>query len=339
MDAVYDRTAYLGAISDLFGSALPFHNWSYPPSALAILSPFAAPPYFIALALWSGLTLLAYLAVGLAPVPRNRRLSGAMLLAFSPASLINIVGGQNGFLTAALLLGAFQLMPRSPLRAGGLLGLLTIKPHLALVAPFLMIVARAWRAIAAALLVALVLVIVSAALFGIEPWRAYLTDTSRYTVDALERFTGFFPLMMGSVYTSFRSSGASSSMAWLAQVLVSVMTLGAAVLAFRKTSSPVLRIQIAAAAAPLMTPYIFFYDLTALSGVLVWRMLDDGPGRPSSGLKAIYVFAWMAPCVLLYLNVVGIGATALVLAAVFGATMMEAYGWRSREDSNFRPSV
>lgn len=339
VDEIYDRSAYVRAIGELFGAPLPFHNWSYPPSALVALAPFSALPYFAALAAWLGLTFLAYAAVGLEPVRRSRRLGALLMLALGPASLINILGGQNGFLTAALLLGSFRLMPDRPLAGGALLGVLTIKPHLALLAPLLMAMSRAWRAMAAALIVSALLALVSVALFGVDPWREYLGETSRYTLQALERFTGFFPLMMGSVYTSLRTSGVGSGTAWLGQALASVSTIAFALLAFRKAGTPILRTQIVAAAAPLITPYIFFYDLTALSAILVWRLLDDGPDQPALALKALYAAAWLSPCVLVYLNIFGIGASALVLAAVFAATVLEAYGWRSREDSNFRPSV
>ena len=74
----------------------------------------------------------------------------ALSALLAPASLINLLYGQNGFLTAALLVGGIRLAPSRPLSGGVLLGLLAYKPQFGLVVVVALVAARLWRAIFAA---------------------------------------------------------------------------------------------------------------------------------------------------------------------------------------------
>lgn len=66
----------------------------------------------------------------------------------APARLVNILNGQNGFLSAALLLGGTWWIDRRPVAAGILFGLLTFKPQFGTLLPFVPIALAAWRVIA-----------------------------------------------------------------------------------------------------------------------------------------------------------------------------------------------
>jgi len=57
-----------------------------------------------------------------------------------------------------------------------LLGLLCYKPHLALLVPVALAAGGHWRAFGAAAVTVAVVVGLSVALFGVEPWRAYLAE-------------------------------------------------------------------------------------------------------------------------------------------------------------------
>ena len=47
----------------------------------------------------------------------------------SPAALFDVGTGQNAFLTTAILVAGFGLLPRRPILAGIVLGLLSYKPQ------------------------------------------------------------------------------------------------------------------------------------------------------------------------------------------------------------------
>jgi hypothetical protein len=76
--------------------------WQYPPSFALLILPLALLPYSLACVLFMSATLLLYLWLVHAILPDRRALLVA--LAFT-AVLVNALGGQNGFLSTALLGG------------------------------------------------------------------------------------------------------------------------------------------------------------------------------------------------------------------------------------------
>src|SRR4051812_28567511 len=217
---LFDFPAYHAAIGTEFGQPLPTHNWSYPLFALLAFWPLAQLPYFAALALWTFGLFTIFAGVTLSQIKRPMRPLALLLLVLAPASLINTVGGQNGFLSAALLLGGVLMIDRRPVLAGVLFGLLTFKPHLGLVMPFALLALGAWRTIIAAIVTAAILVAISLSVFGFDPWRAYFEVAGQYQFGQLERFRGFSMLMMVSVLNAARTFGLSHSAATVIQIMV-----------------------------------------------------------------------------------------------------------------------
>ena len=84
----------------------------------------------------------------------------------SPAMLQNVIFGQNGALSAALLWGALLFAPARPVAAGIGAGLLLLKPHMDIILPVVFLARRSWRAVAVAIAVAAVLGLLTAATFG-----------------------------------------------------------------------------------------------------------------------------------------------------------------------------
>lgn len=314
-----DLKAYAEAIGRVFGTPLPFHNWSYPPFALLMLWPLAQLPYFWALAAWTVLLFGAFAAVTLSRVAPSIRPRALLLLFVAPACLINTVGGQNGFLTGALLLGGLLALDRRPWLAGVLFGLLTYKPHLGLVLPFVLLALGAWRTIASACLTALALVAVSAAAFGLEPWYEHLTTVRTFLLAILVRFEGFFPYMMTSVYAGARTFGLPSQAAWTIQACVSVPVLVATVWAVRRTCNPEQRTSLVVCAVPLLTPYAFNYDLAAVAAVIVWRICAPLPDAAGPRLLA----AWLIPAATMPLAMLGIGLAPVVLLILYLTVLAE----------------
>jgi len=114
------------------GREVPFYGWHYPPFFFAVAASVATLPYAWGLAIWLIASLAAYLAVMRAILPRPETL---LIAAAFPAVFVNIGHGQNGFLTAALLGGALQLLDRRPWLAGVLIGLLAYKPQFGVLIP------------------------------------------------------------------------------------------------------------------------------------------------------------------------------------------------------------
>ena len=156
--------------------------WHYPPTFLLVVLPLGLLAYPAALAvftaagtaLWAGLVRR---------VAADRR--AWIVAASAPAGLINLLDGQNGFLTASLAGFALLLLARRPMLAGVLIGLLAVKPHLAVLFPLALLADRQWRAIAAAAATAALFVAVSVAAFGWATLLSFLQDlpASRLLID------------------------------------------------------------------------------------------------------------------------------------------------------------
>jgi hypothetical protein len=239
-----------------------------------------------------------------------------LLLLLAPATLINAVGGQNGFLTACLLVGGIVLLDRRPVLVGILFGLLTFKPHLGVVVPFALLALGAWRTIAAATATAIVLVASSVAVFGLDAWVSYFQVTSAFFSRALEQFGDFGALMITSVMVSVaRTFGVSLRTGLAVQIAVAVPVLALAVWAIRQTSDPARRAFVLVTATLLVTPYAMVYDWCALTAVLAWRLFSP---QPLGAVRAaVILVAWLMPLGAMYLNMFDLGLAPLALIGVF----------------------
>src|SRR3546814_14497034 len=101
---------------------------------LLLVWPFGQLPYIWSLAVWSFLWLGLYLWTSIVGRSDTKILLLALLLA--PATFANFSGGQNGFLTGALLTGCLRLLGTKPIVACILFGILTVKPQLGILLPF-----------------------------------------------------------------------------------------------------------------------------------------------------------------------------------------------------------
>lgn len=318
---LFDLDAYHAAISRIYGQPLPFHNWGYPLFTMPLFWPFAQLPYLWALAAWTIGLFAIFAAVTLSQVERTQRLYALFALMLAPACLINAIGGQNGFLSAALFIGAILCIDRRPVLAGLLFGLLTFKPHLGLVLPFALIALRAWRVIAVAAVTAIALVVATLPFTGIEPWRLYIAVTGAHQAFLLERFHGFYTTMMASVFAGARTFGLGYATAMTLQVTVAISVIAASCWAVSRTKDPCRRTMVLACAALLISPYAFNYDFTAVSAALVWLLAGRLPWRPA--FSPIYLFAWVAPTAMMFLNMAGIGISPLALIALFCVAIYE----------------
>jgi hypothetical protein len=326
VSALFDLRGYHEAIGRLFGTPLPFHNWGYPLFTLPAFWPLAQLPYFWALTLWTAGLFAVFAAIVLAEINPARRAQALLLLVLTPACLINTIGGQNGFLSAALFLGGVLNIDRRPILSGVLIGLLTFKPHLGVVLPFALVALGAWRVIASAAVTALALFGIATAMFGLDAWRDYFAAVGPYQTELLRQFEGFYTTMMVSVLASARQLGLPYPVALGLQVIVSTGAIALACWAVRRIADPCARAFLLAAATLLATPYAFNYDMTALGAALVWIMIGRLPYRAEAG--PIYILAWLAPPATMMLALYGSGLapliTLFVLSSTFAVAVLDA---------------
>ncbi len=283
---------YIRWVRGLTGLPLGTHNFSYPPPLLLFIWPLAFLPYMPALLVWLAATGAAYL------VAARRYLDRASLpwwaAALTPAVLINIWAGHHGFVLAALWLGAFASIEERPALAGILIGLLTLKPHMGVLIPLVLLIRRQWAVIAVAAGATLALILASAAVFGWQPWVDYWTWTVRLQASMLVAPN---PLFFDLMPTGYVSMWVASKM--FAAAVATQLIVGAAAVAITVRSA-LSRMNwrdlglVTATATFLVLPYAFNYDMTVV-GVAAAILLFGNRKRLHWAGRILALVAFGAP--------------------------------------------
>jgi hypothetical protein len=281
---IFDGDAFTAYINEQFGSwlasPLNLHPWVYPPLFLLMVLPLGLFPFIVSYGLWMAVTFLSLNGALRCYVPPGyRRVVCAAGLLLSPAAAFAAGVGQNAFLTTTLLVGGFGLIRRSALLAGALLGLLACKPQLWLLVPVALLAAREWRALAGAVAAAALLALASAAVFGLEPWREWLTLMLRPN-PAFEHWLQYGRLNGQSMYTEAVFLGLPARFASLCQAIATLACAGLVWWCFCFSGLPRdLQLAVLLTATVLAAPHVSNYDAVMVAvAVLLFlcRSLDDG---------------------------------------------------------------
>jgi hypothetical protein len=281
--ALYIPAESLRAQDALVGAGNSFHStWPYPPTFFLILALLAILPYVTAFLTWNVVTLLAYVAVVYFIV---RRPPAIALVLASPFTLMNIVVGQMGFLTASLLGLSMLFLERWPGIAGIFVGCLTYKPQFGILIPLALAAFRQWRAFASAIATTALLVGASIAVFGTGSWEAFPRELfSQASLNLSADPELINPLFsqrdywvgLQTTYGLIRTLGGNAALAWFAQ---GITTCAAAIIVWlvwrSRVVSYALKAATLSAAALLATPYAHAYDLVAIAIPVAFLVRDQ----------------------------------------------------------------
>ena len=294
---------------------LEYYGWHYPPPFLMLAAALATLQYLPALALWQTATLIPFAVL-------IRRMTGRseawLFVLAAPVSLICVLHGHNGFLTALLLGAGLLALERRPFVAGLLLGCLVYKPQFALVLPLLLLVTGNWRAIAGAAIASLGLIALSYGIWGWPVWQAFIDSlplTRRVVIEA--GTTGWEKIM--SPFSAIRGVGGGIGLAYSVQAIASAIAIGTSLWVAR-FGRPDLRNAAVTATVLIATPYVLDYDFVVLlAGIaFVWR--DAVRHGWLTWEKSLLGLAWIAPLVarnLAALTLVPVGLiTAIIVLAL-----------------------
>jgi hypothetical protein len=306
--------AYHGpALRETARSIMPSYDdlaaWAYPPTMMVVTRPLGALPPAGALLGWLGLLAAAGAAAG---AVATRAPGGAGLGLAAPAMAVTLATGQFstvGALGIAAFVGFFD---RDPRLAGAALGVLALKPQLAVAAGALALLERRWRLIGWAALTQLALGAASIALFGAAMWPAFVAagrDLAGHMVAGQ-----IAPGRTVSVFLQLIGVGLPpAAAAWIA-VPVALAAIAACWRIFRRVGDPALRALALAATTILAVPYAHDYDfvlLLAPGALLVaeaWRRAVP-PAR-----LALAMLVWILPLVVLLAWMRGLPQFGAVLA-------------------------
>ncbi len=289
----------------LFGLT-SFMPWTYPPQFDLIVAPLAHLPIGLGYALFTPGTFALYLLT-LRRLAPEAYLSVVILLA--PAFVVVLICGQNGFLTGALIGAAAQGFANRRHSAGAPLGLMAIKPHLAIAFALYALMSRRWGAAAQALAVVAGTSALATAAFGLGVWPAFLHAVREASAFLVQ---GDYPLArMVSAYAFVRSLGLPAAVATAAQLVSAGAAIAAMAIATQRFSERQ-AIGVAAIASLMLSPYAYDYDLPVL-GVGVAMLLPDLLRYGSRAERAT-----------LYASALGVQLSAFLLAAFGG--LVESHG-------------
>lgn len=337
----YDPASYKALLATWFAPATAFTNLSYPPSLLPWLAPFALLPFSVAYLLWTMLGIAAFIWAALGRWPTRHDAPLTVMLLIAPVVVSNLIFGQIALFMAALFIGALRALPTRPALAGVLFGLLTSKPQIAVLVPLFLVALGAWRTLAVMTATTLVLVLVSAAMFGIEPWQAYVTDTARLQWSYILAMNDFYAIHMTTPYAALWSLGVPTKVALAGQWVVSAGVVVATVFVGRSNATLPLKSLILTLGSMMVVPYALAHDLAVPLAALIWfwRTRADAPSPIELTLGGLL---WLLPFPLTFLlQHQGVPATQVVMLGLYGWLVANALGWQqlARRDNSADPVI
>lgn len=275
-------SAFQKSLSGLEG----FLPWTYPPQFVLLLAPLALLPLGLAYLLFTGASLAAYLAV-------LKRIAGnsfvPVLIITFPALLITIRCGQNGFLTGTLIgLACLGFAGRRSI-AGLPLGLMVIKPHLAVAFSLYAVINRRWGAVLTAAATVLLSTVLVTAVLGFGIWPAFFGGIREAGIFLSEGFYQLFRMV--SLYAAFRALGVPSAFAMAIQLVVACLSLAGVICASRYLA-PRQALGVTAIASVLISPYVYDYDLPIFAIGLA--LLHDDIVQFASARERLAVYGLIA---------------------------------------------
>ena len=314
---IYQPAAYEAYLME---NAMPRERfgltWQYPPTYDFFILPLALLPFMPGYVLWTGGTFAMFLATmrGSLKLPWT----GVLLIAAIPVCFNAVITGQNGFLTATLLVVAAAMPDKRPVLAGICAGLLTFKPQLGVLLPFAYLAAGCWRAFFTASVTAVLLFAASVGVFGWETWEAFFQGIAGVG-DGVSR--SIYPLQkMPTVFAALAKSGVPREAAMALQLVSLILAAGLVSWTWRRIRDTEMRAAILCACVFLCTPYAYYYEMTILvfpAAVLVRRAMQSGMMKLEEvGLIALWALPIFLPGLSKYAGAQMWLATVLILLAL-----------------------
>lgn len=305
---------YFRHLTDAFGPLFPWHNWSYPPHYLLFIWPLGFLGYKAAMMLFLAVTGTFFLWMIFQFAGRGNVMA---LVAAGPFLTHNLWVAQNGYMFAGLALGVLAFREKRPVIAGILLGILTIKPQLGILFPFLLLAERRWTVIAVASGTTAALVALSAAVFGLSTWQGYLTEVIPYQTFVMRELEGTFLAMLASVYGMLRDWNVGPDLAMTAHGLFAAVAFLLCLRAFFTVGDGRARAVILLVGTFLVTPYALTYDLGMLAGALaVIPQLGTDRKPEDQKVQVLLALAMFLPVIMMTLGQLKVPIAPAVLTMV-----------------------
>jgi hypothetical protein len=278
--AVYDPAVFLPPVTAAVGKPLPYLN---PPELAWLVTPLSFLPYSLAAWIWTGVLAAAFVLVLrlVAPIQGLTRLIHGVGAAALLPVFVGILFGQVSLVVVAAVALSWWLLSRGrPWLAGVALSALILKPQIAFLVPLALLLAGYGRVFLAWLAVSVPLVIVTLLATG--------TAVFHHMSQSLNLVSGIPGPIQSSLLRQLPLPAAAVGIA---------VVLGASVVVVRRGrgSGPSGPIAIGLLSSMLVSPYVNFYDLSALV-LAAWLILRLNPPRWQQAVAlGMYVPLYGAP--------------------------------------------
>jgi hypothetical protein len=278
--AIYDPAIFLPPVTQAIGKPLPYLN---PPELAWVVTPLTYLPYTLAGWIWTVLLAAAFGLVWFLVAPGRklvRLIHGVCAAALLPVFVGVLFGQVSLVVVAAVALSWWLLSSGRPWLAGLALSALILKPQMAFLVPVALLVSGYSRVVLAWLAVTVPAAVITLLVVG--------TGVFHHISQSLHAVSGVPGPIQSSLLRQLPIPLALTG-------IVLVLAVSALILWRGRGSGPSLPIALGLIGSILVSPYVNFYDLSALM-LAGWLILRLNPPRWQKAVTlGMYVPIYGAP--------------------------------------------
>lgn len=260
-------------------------TYLYGPQVALLFIPLASLSFPAAARIWVSTSVLIYAACIYALwrcCPNLRAYPGTVAiaaLAFPPFFHFFVRGQFSPIILTCFAAAFLALRANRPWLAGIAFGCLILKPPFLVAIPLILLLAQAWKIIAALIGSAAAQLALTRLYFGHEVMRSYLDLFQHPSRWLAEAELNLAPIQMHSLRSFWTLLIPSPPAALVLYLLCSIAVLAIAVAIWKSLLPPPLRFSALAFAAVLVDPHLFIYDVLVLAPSLLlvadWTLANE----------------------------------------------------------------
>jgi len=302
---LYDDAVLAQNIRAIVGSrANVFLRYFYGPQVALLFVPLAHSPFLVQAAIWVTLSLSMYfgsvylLSKTTPSLVPHRRLVVLCALAYPPLFHFFVRGQVSAVPLVCFVAAYLAFRLEHDLIAGIFLGFLVLKPQFLVAIPFVLLLAQAWKILAAVATSAGLQLILTYIYFGREVMSLYLKMLLHSAAEPATTELTLSRIQMHSLRSFWDLLLPSPHAVWFFYLLSSFVVIAIAAAIWKSSGPPAIRFSALVLAAALVNPHIYIYDLLALAPPLLllagW-VLHNPKHRQAAVLGLLLYLAVICP--------------------------------------------
>ena len=301
---LYNDQVLADAIRAIVGRDTNVHlQYFYGPQVALPFLPFAGLSFLAQAAIWVTLSTLLYFACiyllwkNSSALKPHRGLVALAALAYPPLFHFFVRGQLSAVVLLYFTLAYLAFRARREWLAGIALGFLVFKPQFLAAIPLILLLAKAWKPLAAITISAAAQLAITYLHFGPAVMRAYFTMLFHSARQPATTELSLSPLQMHSLRSFWELLIPWPPMVSALYILTSVAVIATAAAIWKSPSPLALRFSALVLAAVLVNPHLYIYDLLALAPALLlladWALANPDFSNPK--LTLLLYLAFLLP--------------------------------------------